>query len=89
MDGWQSERMRQTANLLGETHTVGLNPTPSSKSFNGSEHGYAAGFYKSGRVVRWAATIEFESLRYYQLINKLCANILLRVKFKQVFYTGA
>ena len=36
---------------------------------NSSEHWYAAGFYKPGRVVRWAATIEFESLRYYQTVG--------------------
>ena len=29
------------------------------------------------------------SLRGYQLINKLCANILLWVKLKQVFYGNA
>ena len=44
---------------------MGSNPTLTSK--NSSEHWYAAGFYKPGRVVRWAATIEFESLRYYQI----------------------
>jgi hypothetical protein len=48
--------------------TVSSNLTPTST--NSSEHWYAAGFYKPGRVVRWAATIEFESLRYYQIYKE-------------------
>jgi hypothetical protein len=60
---WQSGRMQQTANLHRKAHP--FESDHHLQFLNGSEHWYAAGFYKPGRAVRWAATIEFESLRYY------------------------
>ena len=46
-----------------------FDPRRQHQVLNGSEHGYAAVFYKHGRLVRWAGTIEFESLRYYQIYD--------------------